>query len=266
MIETEDKEIGFKCSDGAIMKAFLSRPKDTKKCPGIIVIQEIFGLNDQIRGVARRYAGEGYVVIAPHLFSRNDLMTEENIESAMKYVRELPAEKRGDPGTIQDLMKKMSDAEKSVFNTVFLGREALEKQMVQDLVDCKNYLQSFDFVVKEKLGITGFCMGGGLAYQLSTMYPFSATVPFYGQNPKPLESITNIAGPILAFYAGEDERVNSGLPPLVEAMVKYKKQFSMKIYKGAQHSFFNEKRPSYNKEAAEDAWKTSLAFFEKNLK
>jgi len=264
-MEVEDQDTTFKCADGTGMVAFISRPKG--KYPGIIVIHEAFGLNEQIRGVARRYAREGYVTIAPHLFSRNgDIMNEKNIESTMRYMWTLPPEKRADPNTIQELMSKMSETQRKVASIFFLGREEMEKQMAQDLLDCKDYLQSLDCVVKEKLGIMGFCMGGGLTYQLSTIYPFSASVPFYGANPKPMGSVENISGPILAFYAGEDERINAGLPSLVEAMVKYKKQFSLKIYKGAQHSFFNETRPSYNKDAADDAWESSLAFFHKSLK
>jgi len=249
-----------------MMAAFVSSPRD-RKYPGIIVIHEAFGLNQQIRGVARRYAQQGYVTIAPNLFTRNgDIMNEKNIESAMRYMWTLPPEKRGDPATITELMNKMSETERKVAETFFLGREKMEKEMAQDLMDCRSYLQSLDFVEKERLGIMGFCLGGGLTYQLSTMYPFSASVPFYGSNPKPLESVENISGPVLAFYAGEDERINAGVPSLVEAMVKYKKQFSLKIYKGAQHSFFNETRPSYNEQAANDAWESSLAFFNKNLK
>jgi carboxymethylenebutenolidase len=265
-METEDQDTAFKCADGTMMSAFVSRPKEGK-CPGIIVIHEAFGLNEQIRGVAKRYAKEGYVAIAPNLFTRNsDVMNEKNIESAMRHMWSIPPDKRGDPATIQGFMSMMSETERKVANIFFLGREEMEKQMGQDLLDCKNHLQSLNFVVKEKLGIMGFCMGGGLAYQLSTMYPFSASVPFYGANPKPLESVEKISGPVLAFYAGEDERINAGVPSLVEAMVKYKKQFSLKIYRGAQHAFFNETRPSYNKEAANDAWESSLAFFNKNLK
>ena len=248
------------------MAAFVSSPRN-RKHPGIIVIHEAFGLNQQIRGVARRYAQQGYVTIAPNLFTRNgDIMNEKNIESAMRYMWTLPPEKRGDPATITELMNKMSETEMKVAKTFFLGREKMEKEMAQDLMDCRSYLQSLDFVEKEKLGIMGFCLGGGLTYQLSTMYPFSASVPFYGSNPKPLESVESISGSVLAFYAGEDERINAGVPSLVEAMVKYKKQFSLKIYKGAQHSFFNETRPSYNAQAANDAWESSLAFFNKNLK
>jgi carboxymethylenebutenolidase len=224
-------------------------------------------LNGQIRGVARRYAQEGYVTIAPNLFTRNgEVMNEKNIESTMRYMWTVPPDRRSDPNTIQELMNKMSETERKVANIFFLGREEMEKQMAQDLLDCKSYLESLDFVIHERTGIIGFCMGGGLTYQLSTMYPFNASVPFYGTNPKPLESVEKISGPILAFYAGEDERINAGVPSIVEAMIKYKKQFSLKIYKGAQHAFFNETRPSYNKEAASDAWETSLAFLNKNLK
>ena len=265
-METKDQDTTFNCADGTMMSAFISRPKDGEY-PGIIVIHEAFGLNDQIRGVARRYAREGYATIAPNLFTRNgDVMNEKNIETTMRYMWTVPPDKRSDPDTIQELMSKMSETERKVANIFFLGREEMEKQMAKDLLDCRSHLQNLDFVVNEKLGIMGFCMGGGLTYQLSTMYPFSASVPFYGANPKPLASVENIFGPILAFYAGEDERINAGVPSLVEAMVKYKKQFSLKIYKGAQHSFFNETRPSYNKEAASDAWESSLAFFNKNLK
>ena len=98
------------------------------------------------------------------------------------------------------------------------------------------------------------------------MYPFTCAVPFYGANPKPIEAIAKISGSVLAFYAGEDEGVNAGVPAIVEAMVKYKKDFQMKLYKGAQHSFFNETRPVYNEAAAEDAWESAVAFFGKHLR
>ncbi|MFI5421225.1 MAG: dienelactone hydrolase family protein, partial [Nitrososphaerales archaeon] len=83
--------------------------------------------------------------------------------------------------------------------------------------------------------------------------------------PKPLESVANISGPVLAFYAGEDEGVNHGIPQLVEAMIKYKKDFQVKIYKGVHHAFFNEERPVYSREAADDAWEKAISFFQKNL-
>jgi len=267
-LETSSRDITFKCTDGTEMLACLSAPSDTSsKQPGIIVIHEAYGLNQQIRGVARKYAEQGFVTLAPHLFARNsDIMNEKNIESAMKHLWGLSAVKRRDPNAMQELMKTMPETDRKVFEIFFAGREAMEKQMVSDLMNCKDYLQGLNSVDEEKLGITGFCLGGGLTYQLSTIYPFACSVPFYGANPKPIESVAKIEGPVLAFYAGEDERVNTGIPEIVEAMVKYKKDFQMKIYKGAQHSFFNETRPVYNKAVADDAWETTIAFFNKHLR
>ena len=148
----------------------------------------------------------------------------------------------------------------------FSGREAFEKVMANDLISCTHYIQNLEFVIKERIGVTGFCLGGGLAYQISTMFPFSAVVSFYGANPKPLEAVAKIAGPVLGIYAGEDDWVNSGVPAIVESMIKYKKTFEMKLYRGVQHAFFNETMPTYDKSAAEDAWQKALSFFNKYLR
>ena len=265
-METTSIDADFSCRDGTKVTAYLSRPKDSEKHPGIIVIHEAWGLNDQIKGVARRYADQGFVAVAPHLFTRyRDVMTESNVEGAMRSMFSVPPEKRNDPSAIQEAMKTMSEAERRVVGLYFLGREALEKTMAADLMSCKDFLQCQSFVRGERLGITGFCMGGGLAYQLSTMYPFSATVPFYGANPKPIEAVANISGPVLGIYAGEDERINAGVPALVESMLKHKKSFEMKVYKGVQHAFFNETRPVYDRAAAEDAWTRATSFFQRHL-
>jgi carboxymethylenebutenolidase len=265
-IETKDEDVTIKCSDGADMHAFVSRPKKAGQYPGIIVIHEIWGLNDQIRGVARRYAQQGYVALAPHLFSRyGDALSEKNIQSAMKPLFAIPREKRFDPTALQGIMGSMSDSDKKVVQTLFAGRQSLEPKMVEDAVSCQKYLSSLNFVKRDKLGITGFCMGGGLAFQVSTMLPFSASVIFYGANPKPIESVSKISGPILAFYAGEDEMLGVGIPAITEAMFKNKKTFAMKLYKGVQHAFFNETSSVYNKEAADDAWQMAIAFFNKYL-
>ena len=231
------------------------------------MIHEAYGLNPQIRGVAKRYAEKGFVAIAPNLFSGNsDVMNEKNIESAMRVMWTLPPEKRSDPNVIPELMKTMSETDRKVMQIFFLGREQMEKQMALDLMNCIDYFKDLDSVNGERLGVTGFCLGGGLTYQVSTMYPFSASVPYYGVNPKPIEAVEKIAGPVLAFYAGEDERINQGIPAVAEAMVKYKKDFAMKVYKGAQHAFFNEMRPVYNKVVADDAWELTMQFFNKHLK
>jgi carboxymethylenebutenolidase len=261
------RDVTFKCDDGAEMLACIATPDKMGESPGVIVIHEAYGLNPQIRGVAKRYAENGFVAIAPNLFSRNaDVMNEQNIESAMRVLWTLPPEKRSDPNIIPELMKTMSEKERQVMQIFFLGREQMEKEMVKDLMNCTYYLKDLESVDSEKLGVTGFCLGGGLTYQVSTMYPFSASVPYYGMNPKPIEAVEKISGPVLAVYAGEDDRVNQGIPAITEAMVKYRKDFGMKIYKGAQHAFFNETRPVYNKPVAEDAWELTMQFFHRHLK
>jgi carboxymethylenebutenolidase len=97
----------------------------------------------------------------------------------------------------------------------------------------------------------------------STMFPFAVAVVFYGANPKPLEAVAKITSPVLGIYAGEDDSINSGLPTIVESMIK--KTFEMKLYSGVRHAFFNEMMPSYNKSAAEDAWEKAVSFFSKYL-
>jgi carboxymethylenebutenolidase len=264
------RDVTFKCSDGSDMLACLTTPAEAsavKKSPGVIVIHEAYGLNPQIRGVAKRYAEQGFAALAPNLFSRNaDVMNEKNIESAMRPLWSLPPEKRSDPTMIQELMKTLSGTDRRVMQLFFAGREQMEREMIRDLVSCAEYFKSLDSVNGERLGVTGFCLGGGLAYQISTLYPFSASVPYYGVNPKPIDAVAQITSPVLAFYAGEDERVNQGIPAIVEAMVKYKKDFAMKVYKGAQHAFFNENRPVYNRAVAEDAWELTIQFFNRHLK
>jgi carboxymethylenebutenolidase len=261
------KDVTFELADDTNMLACLATPEVEKKSPGIIVIHEAYGLNDQIRGVARRYADNGFVALAPHLFSRNsDLMNEKNIEGAMRQMWSLPPEKRRDPAALAEVMKTMSETDRKIMKFFFEGREAMEKEMAIDLMRCVEYLKGVQSVNPEKLGVTGFCLGGGLTYQISTSYPFSASVPYYGANPRPIESVEKISGPVLAFYAGEDDRINEGIPEIVGAMVRYKKEFEMKVYKGAQHAFFNETRPVYSRVAAEDAWELTMQFLNKHLK
>ena len=113
-MEITSADTEFHCADETKMTAYLSRPKDSEKHPGIIVIHEAWGLNEQIRGVARRYAELGFVGFAPHLFFRHrEIMTERNVEGAMKSMFAVPPEKRNDPAAIRDVAKSMSEDEKS---------------------------------------------------------------------------------------------------------------------------------------------------------
>jgi carboxymethylenebutenolidase len=259
-METKNQDTAFKCADGTMMSAFVSRPKDGLY-PGIIVIHEAFGLNAQIRGVARRYAQEGYVTIAPHLFTRNgEVMNEKNIESTMRYMWSVPADKRGDPDTIREIMSKMSDTERKVASTFFLGRDEMEKQMAQDLMDCKSHLQNLDFVVKEKLGIMGFCMGGGFALLGACKLPLAFCVDYYGMIQK-ADVVEGVRGPIQLMLGSEDDRVTPwAYRELLPALAKHKKRVDLYLYPNARHAFHRPDWEGHNEEAAKDAWSKTIHF------
>ncbi len=265
-MEFSNKIVTFKCPDGAYMTAYVATPNAERRHPAIIVVHEAWGLNEQIKGVANRYAEQGFVTIAPHLFSREKDLTEQAIEKAMMRMWQIPPEKRNDPTAMKALMDSLPENDRKVMNFFFSGREAAEKTMAEDLLCCVDYAKTLPAVDGDLLGITGFCLGGGLSYQLATLYPFKAAVPFYGANPKPLEAVAKISGPVFGVYAGEDQRITCGVAALLESMIANKKTFQLKVYQGTQHAFFNEVRPSYNKAAAEDAWTMALAFFNRYLK
>ena len=256
----------YKTYDGNLMDYFETNPSKKKDAPRIIVISEIWGLTEFVENVCRRLSIEGYSAIAPDLYSRpedKELFTEENLMDAMRPVWSLPPEKRRDPKAMEDLLSKASDKSKKIINSIMLGRENIEKRMIKDLE------QLYDVVYKgskSKKGVVGFCMGGGLAFQLSTQKQFDASVIFYGANPRNIDDVSRIKGAIFGIYAGEDSSINSGLPALIDAVVKYKPDFMMKLYPGTFHAFFNDSGMSYHKEAASDAWIKTLSFYGKYLK
>ncbi|AWR95613.1 dienelactone hydrolase family protein [Acidianus brierleyi] len=241
------------------IKEYVASPENPKA--GIIVIHEIWGLNDNIKDIVNRFAKEGYYVVAPHLYSQ-DFMNEENIKSTMTKFWSIPAEKRGDEIYIQKVYESSTDVQKKIIDVLVMNRENTMKQMIKDLVSVYSNLKN---TLNKKIGAIGFCMGGGLAFELATEVELDAVTVFYGANPNPLEKISKIKGPILGIYAGEDRNIDSGLPDLLKAIIEYKKDLELKIYPGTQHAFFNDRGPVYNKDAAEDAWNRTIRFFSRWL-
>ncbi|BCU71551.1 dienelactone hydrolase family protein [Stygiolobus caldivivus] len=224
----------------------------------VIVVHEIWGLNDNIIDISKRIANEGYSAFAPHLYSKYEVLTPENIQSVMFKVWSIPPEKRGDPSVYSQL--QLDETGKKVVELLVTNREKLEREMLEGLK------RSYDYLLKQgykKVVGMGFCMGGGLAFQLAIEVPLDGVIVFYGRNPKPVEAVSNIKGPILGLYAGEDPPIISGLPELVSAVIKYKKDIEIKIYPGAYHAFFNDRGRSYNKDASEDAWERVKNFLKR---
>jgi carboxymethylenebutenolidase len=117
----------------------------------------------------------------------------------------------------------------------------------------------------EKVGMVGFCFGGGVTWRIATRMPeLLAAVPFYGPHP-PLEDVPNIQAAVLAIYGERDTRINQGIPAIEEAMQQHDKTFEKIIYPNADHAFHNDTSERYNAQAARDAWASTLDWFSRYL-
>ncbi len=241
-------------SGGTEVRAFMAAGG---KELGVIIIHEIWGLNENIRDIAKRVAEEGYTALAPHLYSGRDYLSPEAIERVMRRAWSIPQEKRGDPEAYRSLMKELSNGDKEVLQDLVINRASLEEEMLRKAVDAYRFL--VDSGVKKAVAM-GFCMGGGLAFQLATEVPLDGVIVFYGRNPQPVERVSNIKGPILGLYAGDDPSIDAGLPELMSAVIKYRKDIELRVYSGRKHAFFNDRGMTYDRDAAEDAWLRVKAF------
>lgn len=131
-----------------------------------------------------------------------------------------------------------------------------------------SYLRSLNEVRSDRIGITGFCWGGGAALHAATQVRgFKAVVVFYGSSPNPLDLVQHIEAPVLAHYGELDKGITGRVPQTAEAMAKYNKPFEYKVYPGAQHAFHDDSAPDrYHPEAAKEAWRRTLEFFKRHLK
>jgi carboxymethylenebutenolidase len=254
------------------IEAYLARPDDAPR-PAVVVIHEIFGLVDHTKDVANRFAAEGYVVLAPNLFSGDEglrsILTPNNIQRTIQFMYTIPPGKMRDPSFVQQELAKQDPESKTLLQktTSLLFGGLPKEKLTQDLVKAVDYLNSQSFVKPERIGSVGFCFGGGMSINLACHAPTAACVVFYGESPTPIELVNNIKCPVLGLYGGEDTRINSGLDQLVKAMTTYKKDFEMRIYPGAPHAFFNDtSKSTYRPEAAKDAWERVLRFYARALK
>lgn len=227
---------------------FLTQEK--KPRVGIILIHEIWGINDHMKDVAKRFLKENYTVLAPDLLSGTSLEGKFN-ESVIKALRRTKSREEAAKimGPILDIVNSSE----------------FEDNTVKKLKICFNYLNKKGI---SKIAVVGFCFGGTYSFLLATEEPrLCACVPFYGHSPKPLEKVTTIACPTLAFYGKKDTALIEAIPQLKEVLKKYDKQFQIIVYPNCGHAFFNDTNPStYNKKAADDSWKKMLTFLSKYLK
>lgn len=211
------------------MRGYLVRPAGaTGKLPGVLVVHENRGLNPHIEDIARRLALEGFMAFAP---------------DALAPLGGYP----GDEDKARELFGKLDQA-----------------KVREDFVAAAAYLRTRPDCTG-KIGVVGFCFGGGIANMLATRLPdLAAAVPFYGAQPK-AEDVAHIKAPLLVHYAEQDERINAGAPAFEAALKANHVKYQMFTYPGTQHGFNNDTTPRYDKAAAQLAWQRTIEFLKKNL-
>ena len=210
---------------------YLARPSAEGAAPVILVCHENRGLTPHIQDVTRRFAKAGYVGLAVDLLSRQGGSASVGQDNV--------------PGTLGNIPPD---------------------QFVEDFKSGWRYLQGQPFADTARVGMTGFCFGGGVTWRVATQMPeLLAAVPFYGPHP-PVEDVPNIRAAVLAIYGELDSRINGGIPTIEQAMAENNKIYEKIIYQGADHAFHNDTGGRYNPEAARDAWEKTLAWFEQYVR
>lgn len=213
------------------VKGFLAWPKTGKKFPAVLIIHENRGLQPHIQDVTRRMAKEGFLALAPDALSPLGGTPENDQDKAVAMIGQLDKDKT-----------------------------------IKNFVAAVKYLKTQPLSTG-KVGCTGFCWGGGMTNQVAVNCPdLNAAVPYYGMQPS-ADQVALIKAPLMAHYAGDDQRINQGIPAFEEALKKEKKEYQIFMYEGAQHAFNNDSNPQrYNEKAAKLAWSRTIAFFKENLK
>jgi len=208
---------------------YLVRPVNaTGKLPGVLVVHENRGLNPHIEDIARRLALENFMTFAPDAL----------------------APLGGYPGS--------EDEARSLFQKLDRPKTA------EDMLAAAQYLKARPDCTG-KIGVVGFCWGGGVAHTLATRMPdLAAAVPFYGSNPEPAEA-AKVKAPLLVHMAETDKRINDRWPEYAAALKEADVPHTGHIYPGTQHGFNNDTTPRYDEAAAKLAWQRTVDFFKKHL-
>ena len=211
------------------LQAYFVAPDRPGPDPGVVMIHELFGLNENIRNIARRFAGAGYAALAVDLFS-----TAARVVCLLRIIHGL---------LVRPLVNGVVDE----------MRAAIDFLSTQPGVD------------PTRLGVIGFCMGGSYALQLACVDgDLGAAAVFYGQNPRPLNAVARACS-IVGSYPERDFTARAARQ-LQAALRAYGVPHDIRIYPDARHSFFNDRGRAYHPQAAADAWIRTLAFFDVHLK
>jgi carboxymethylenebutenolidase len=228
--------VDIKLPDGGKLVTWVVYPETKSKAGVVIVIHEIFGLTDWVRGVADQLAKEGFIALAPDLLSGkgpNGGGTDSLGEEATKIIRTLTPE-----------------------------------TVVERLNAARDYALKLP-AANGKLGSVGFCWGGTTSFAYAVAQPkLDAAAVYYGTSPSDAAAYAKISAPVLGLYGGDDARVDATIPTAEAEMKKLNKRYTPKVFEGAGHGFLRQQsgKDGANRKAAEQAWPATLAFFRENLK
>ncbi|MCC6587761.1 MAG: dienelactone hydrolase family protein [Bryobacterales bacterium] len=228
------QDITFTGDDGTTLFGHLAYPKDLRdQAPGVIVIHENRGLVDHIKDVTRRVARAGYVAISVDLLSRQ--------------------------GGVQAFPEPTQQ-------TAAYGRTNVFERRA-DLISTLGYLKSQPQVRHDRIGVVGFCAGGGNVWEMVINVPeLAAAVPFYGAPAPSPAAVATIETPVLAIYAERDRALTQGILPVINEMIARQKTVGLMVVEGVGHAFHSDVGAAYNPEAACDAWARTIAWFDKWLR
>lgn len=229
--EVGGEEVVYAQVGGKPVRGYLARPKGAKGAlPGLIVIHEWWGLNDNVRNMARRLAGEGYTALAVDLYGGQTADTPDKAQALM--------------GTV---LKDTTPAE-------------------ENLKQAYSFLETRQKA--PRIGVIGWCFGGGWSLQTALLLPdkIDATVIYYGHLVTGKAELAPLKMPILGFFGGKDRSIPVTTVREFEKTLKdLGKSVEVHVYEDASHAFANPSGGSYNPKAAEDSWKRTTAFLKKNL-
>lgn len=242
MSKIHSRNVTVHVSDGTTMNAYSARPEDDNCHPGVLVLQEAFGVNAHIRDVSDRFAREGFVSIAPELFHRTA------------------------PGF---------DGDYNDFDSVRPHVRALTQEgLTADLRATCGWLNSNECVQAGAIASVGFCMGGRVSFLADAVLPLRAAVSFYGGGiaPNPtgpgwLGHTHELHAPILLFWGGKDQHISPEQRRAVaDALTEAGKPYTYVEFSEAGHGFFCDVRSSYDPMAARQAWALTLEFLRDNMR
>ena len=234
------------------MNAYVAQPEAAAaRAPAVIVVQEAFGINDNIKSICDRFAAEGYFAVAPALFHR-----EGNTEEVRGTN---PVLGYGDMDQVMAIMGNLRD-----------------DQIINDINTTIDWLKVHPRVDASKIGITGFCMGGRVTYLAAAACPgIGAASVFYGGNimapwgtpPTPFDRTRSIQCPVMGNFGADDGNPTPDDVAKIQAeLEKHGKTVDFKVYPGANHGFMCDDRASHHQASADDAWARTLSWFGAHLK